>query len=140
MVKLRIAVAMAVAIVAAALPVAAGATIQNYWGFNYLGPNNPSVGDPKNCTNFAGWACSGWNYYDISRVQNNSTGSFNLGFWAYDGSAIGDVKSGSGTFNEYRTDINNRFPDDPINAYNHLWCAHNGNSVNYLQCRGVTGA
>jgi len=138
MLKLKLALAGAVALMAVALPMAANATVQNYWGFNYIGPNNPSASDPKNCTTVAGWACSGYNYYTTSQVQNNSGGSFNLGFWAYDGSAIGDVKYGSGTFNEYRSDINNRFPDNPINAYNHVWCAHNGSSVDYVQCRGVT--
>jgi hypothetical protein len=138
MLRLKVAVAAAVSLAAVALPLAANATSQNYWGFNYIGPNNPSAGDPKNCTNFAGWACSGFNFYTTSQVQNNSSGSFNLGFWASDGSAIGDTRSGSGTFNETRGDLNSRFPDHPIPNYNHLWCAHNGTSVDYVQCRGIT--
>src|SRR2546423_1940454 len=136
MLKLKIAMAAAVALMAVALPMAASATVQNYWGFNYIGPNNPSASDPKNCTTVAGWACSGYNYYTTSQVQNNSGGSFNLGLWAYDGSAIGDVKSGSGTFNEYLSDINNRFPDKPLNPSNHSLCAPNGRPPVFFHCPG----
>jgi hypothetical protein len=69
-------VSVAVLALTCSIAGAAFAGETNYYGFNYLSPSLPN----DKCAPYVGRACSGYNYWDQSRLYKNSGDVVRLGF------------------------------------------------------------
>jgi hypothetical protein len=121
-------------------PAASFATTVNYWGYNNMTKSNPPSGTCS--SERAGFACSGWNYWDRSQIAYNSGDA--VIFWGMENCAgcalrgYTALSPGVGTF--IRTQWNQDNPDFPVNPYNRAVCVFADGSRNtyaYVQCRAI---
>jgi hypothetical protein len=117
----------------------ASATTNNYWGYNNISSTNPPAGT---CTIDgsawpAGFACSGWNYWDYSQIDRASSSGgevrFGFRFTSIDAMIFANTTTG-GTYT--------RKWDDPIFSpyqthYNRAMCSYGGGNRTYVQCRAL---
>lgn len=114
---------------------ALGTTV-NYWGYGNLTANNPPAG---NCPGSAkGIACSGWDYWDYSRVAwTSGRSAFAFGFICQsDGLLWGRPLSGQESFDTYTVLWSSYCPTH----YNRVAVAHlagGQGTYNYLQARAL---
>lgn len=130
---------VATAAAALALPAAASATINTYYGYNYLTSTSPTNAClsvfPSGST---GLACDGYNNWDRSRVYKNSGGWIKVGFWSSSGPTDYYFEF-TGTINNppivvLRTDVG-------APSYNATFCGYDygmaPTASSYVQCQSI---
>jgi hypothetical protein len=132
---------VALAVVGAILLMApsAGATTTPYWGYNYISSTNPPAGT---CTVDgygypAGYACSGWNYWDYSQIDraSSSGGNVVVGFRFTSTSYIGGNDTTTG--GTYTIKWNDPIFGSAPTHYNRAACYYWSGNRTYVQCRDL---
>jgi hypothetical protein len=121
------------AIAALSLAASASATQNNYWGFNFITLNNPPAGTCPSRS--SGEACSGFNYWDYSQVQiNSSYGQVLYGFEKCTGCNWSGFFTNPGQTGTYTIIWNASIYNPPFH-YNKAACSYFGGGESYVQCR-----
>jgi hypothetical protein len=120
----------AVLVVAAAAPAALG--YQNYFGFNWVGPNTPTNRCSQLGTSDPGAACSGNGSWDSGQYQSNTAGSTYClvqWWWKANLSLVHGTGAtcGVGTWTKAR-------PSD-VTGTNFVECRYQSGGASYVQCR-----
>lgn len=125
--------ALALAACALALPTVAEASIDTYY-YDNLGANYPVDQCDNNTISFA---CSGWNYWDRSRVYKYDGGDIAVGFlttgplvFYYPASVFCCVRNGSNPILVYRTDVG-------APTYNRAACDYASGTASTSLCEAI---
>ena len=132
---------VAVALVGVMLLMApsASATTTPYWGYNYISSTNPPVGtcSVDGVVYAAGYACSGWNYWDYSQIDraSSSGGHVVVGFRFTGTSFIGGNDTTTG--GTYTIKWNDPIFGTAATHCNRAACFYFGGNKTYVQCRDL---